>query len=80
MDCRRTVERESLLDLILRQSVQFPELSDFLSANGMIRSREELIEWLEMEAARGTIVVEDVGVCAAMLLDMTVGALLPRRR
>ncbi len=73
-------EREAILNLIVRESAQFPELSDYLYENNILRSREELIEWLDDQARRGTIVIEDPVMCAGMLMDIVFGALLPRRR
>ncbi|MCX8999846.1 TetR/AcrR family transcriptional regulator [Rhizobiaceae bacterium BDR2-2] len=74
------VEREAVLRLIVRESQQLPELSDYLYENGIIRAREELIEWLDRENCRGRIRSEDTLVCAGMLMDIVFGALLPRRR
>lgn len=42
-----------MLNLIVRESVLFAELSDHPYENGILRSREALIEWLPSEAARG---------------------------
>lgn len=72
--------REAILNLIVRESIQFPELSDYLYENEIIRSREALIEWLQLEAERGRMVVDDPELCAGMLMDIVFGALLPRRR
>lgn len=72
--------REAILHLIARESMLFPELSDYLYDNQVIRSRDALIEWLDMESRRGRIVIEDMAVCAGMLMDIVFGALLPRRR
>jgi AcrR family transcriptional regulator len=74
------LEREAILDLIVRESVQYPELSDYLYQNNIIRSRELLLEWLASETARGRMVIEDPLVVAGMLMDIVFGALLPRRR
>ncbi|MCG8710766.1 TetR/AcrR family transcriptional regulator [Brenneria sp. 4F2] len=72
--------REAMLNLIVRESIQFPELSDYLYDNEIIRSREALIDWLQMEADRGRMAVDDLNVCAGMLMDIVFGALLPHRR
>jgi AcrR family transcriptional regulator len=72
--------REAILNLIVRESVQFPELSDYLYEHKIIRSREKLIEWLQREAERGRMTIEDPLLCAGMLMDIVFGALLPRRR
>jgi AcrR family transcriptional regulator len=72
--------REAMLNLIARESVQFPELSDYLYQNEVLRSREALIEWLRQEHERKRIVIDDPQVIAGMLMDLVFGALLPRRR
>jgi AcrR family transcriptional regulator len=73
-------ERDALLHLVVRESLHFPELNDYLYDNEIIRSRENLMDWLSAEAAKGRIVVEDAATCAGMLMDIVFGALLPRRR
>ncbi|KAA9001335.1 TetR/AcrR family transcriptional regulator [Affinibrenneria salicis] len=73
-------EREAILNLMVRESVLFPELSDYLYEKEVIRSQEALIEWLQREAQRGRMTVGDARVCAGMLMDIVFGALLPRRR
>jgi AcrR family transcriptional regulator len=80
MDHRRDQEREALLNLIVRESVLYPELSDYLYGQKILRTREDLVEWLEAERDRGTIALEDVVLIAGMLMDIVFGALLPRRR
>ncbi|MCZ3374437.1 MULTISPECIES: TetR/AcrR family transcriptional regulator [Rhizobium] len=80
LDSRRDQEREALLNLILRESVLFPELADYLYGQNILRTREDLIEWLEAERDRGAIELNDVVLCAGMLMDIAFGALLPRRR
>lgn len=72
--------REAMLNLIIRESIQFPELSEYLYENGIIRSREVLAGWLETVAARGALHVEDPRLCAGLLMDIVFGALLPRRK
>ncbi|WP_413724891.1 TetR/AcrR family transcriptional regulator [Sodalis sp. RH16] len=72
--------REAILNLLVRESVLFPELSDYLYENEVIRSREALIEWLQSEMDRGRMKSDDTSVCAGMLMDCVFGALLPRRR
>ncbi|NSZ61032.1 TetR/AcrR family transcriptional regulator [Agrobacterium tumefaciens] len=73
-------EREAILNLIVRESARFPELSDYLYENNILRSREELIEWLNEQTRCGRMTVEDPAMCAGMLMDIVFGALLPRRR
>lgn len=72
--------REAVLNLIARESIQFPELSDYLYEHEVIRSRDALIEWLQSETQRKRIVLDDPMVLAGMLMDIVFGALLPRRR
>lgn len=72
--------REAVLNLIVRESILFPELSDYLYENEVIRSRKALVEWLQLESRRGRMTVEDPLVHAGMLMDIVFGALLPRRR
>jgi AcrR family transcriptional regulator len=73
-------EREAILNLLVRESVLMPDLSDYLYAHNILRSREDLIDWLQVEASRGRMTIEDPLVCAGMLMDVVFGALLPRRR
>ncbi|MFT4075723.1 MAG: TetR/AcrR family transcriptional regulator [Asticcacaulis sp.] len=73
-------EREAILNLLVRESVLMPDLSDYLYEHNILRSREDLIEWLNEEARRGRMTIEDPLVCAGMLMDIVFGALLPRRR
>jgi AcrR family transcriptional regulator len=73
-------EREAMLNLIVRESILFPDLSDYLYQNEVIRSREALVEWLKLECQRGRMMVEDPLIHAGMLMDIVFGALLPRRR
>lgn len=73
-------QREVMLNLLVRESVLFPELADYLYENGIIRSREALIDWLEQEIHQGRLRAEDPQVLAGMLMDIVFGALLPRRR
>lgn len=80
MDADRDREREALLALVLRESAQVPELSDMLYGRGIIRSREELIAWIEAEVVCGRLAVDDPGLVAGLLMDVVFGALLPRRR
>ena len=80
MDQQRDVEREALLNLITRESVLFPELSDYLYNQGILRFREDLVTWIEAQAERGLLVVDDAVLCAGLLMDIAFGALLPRRR
>ena len=72
-------EREALLKLMTRESILFPDLSDYLYATKTLRSRELLIEWLDIQQAQGRITVKNTGNCVGMLMDIVFGALIPRR-
>jgi AcrR family transcriptional regulator len=72
--------REAILNLVVRESVLFPDLSDYLYENEVIRSREALMQWLQAEHRRGRMPSGDLAVHAGMLMDIVFGALLPRRR
>jgi AcrR family transcriptional regulator len=73
-------EREALLNLIARESAQYPELSAYLYDNDIIRSREDLMDWLEGLPQRGALKVDDPALIAGLLMDVVFGALLPRRK
>ncbi len=72
-------EREALLKLMTRESILFPDLSDYLYTTKTLRSRELLIEWLDIQQAQGRITVKNTGNCVGMLMDIVFGALIPRR-
>ncbi|MBO0128468.1 TetR/AcrR family transcriptional regulator [Agrobacterium sp. OT33] len=80
IDDEAELGREAILNLIVRESVQFPELSDYLYENEILRSREELVDWLQGQERNNRMIVEDPLICAGMLMDIVFGALLPRRR
>ncbi|MZI94227.1 TetR family transcriptional regulator [Vibrio sp. CAIM 722] len=71
--------REAILRLLTRESILFPELTDYLYEHEVIRSRELLIEWLELEHSRSRLSVNDPELYAGMLMDIVFGALLPHR-
>ena len=58
----------------------YPELSDYLYDQGILRFREELVAWIETQKACGKLAVDDPVLCAGLLMDIVFGALLPRRR
>ncbi len=73
-------ERDAMLNLVARESLQYPELSDLIYDTGIIRSREELIEWLEKQKRDGVLPIDDAVDCAGLMMDVVFGAMLPRRR
>ncbi|MFN4451343.1 TetR/AcrR family transcriptional regulator [Klebsiella michiganensis] len=79
IDSNDQAAREAILRLLTRESVLFPELSEYLYQKEILRSREALIEWLLYEISRGRLPSGDVLVYAGMLMDIVFGALIPRR-
>ena len=73
-------EREAVLKLMTRESVLFPELSDYLYRTRAINAREMLMEWLQDCVNRKGFEPVDPEVCAGMLMDIVFGALMPRRQ
>lgn len=73
-------DREQFLRLLLNDSVELPEMSEYLYDNGIISARELLMQWLQREAERGKLQLEDTLVYAGMLMSIVFGALVPRRR
>ena len=80
IDYKAEQARQAVINLLNRESVMFPELSDYLYESEVIRSREALIDWLENEMKRGRLPEIDTMICAGMLMDIVFGALSPRRR
>lgn len=73
-------EREAILRLMTRESVLFPELSDYLYENKAVRSREMLMAWLQSAGGEKNLQPGCLEVYAGMLMDIVFGALLPHRR
>lgn len=73
-------EREAILRLMTRESILFPELSDYLYETRAVSSRELLMDWLVSTASTKNLPLDDVEICAGMLMDVVFGALLPHRR
>ncbi|SFP03693.1 transcriptional regulator, TetR family [Cohaesibacter marisflavi] len=80
LDDQAAAERDAMLNFVARESLQYPELSDLIYDTGIIRSREELIEWLEDQKRDGTLHISDTVDCAGLMMDVVFGAMLPRRR
>lgn len=74
-----SLEREAILRLMTRESILFPELSDYLYETRAVSSREMLMAWLQETASNRGFPLENVEVYAGMLMDIVFGALLPRR-
>ncbi|WP_337065227.1 TetR/AcrR family transcriptional regulator [Rouxiella badensis] len=80
IDNDETLEREAILRLMTRESILFPELSDYLYDTKAVKSRELLVEWLQKTAGDHGLFLEDVEILAGLLMDVVFGALLPHRR
>lgn len=79
IDEEASLEREAILRLMTRESILFPELSDYLYETRAVSSREMLIAWLRETAIKRGFPLDNVEVYAGMLMDIVFGALLPRR-
>lgn len=73
-------ERDAILRLMTRESILFPELSDYLYESEAVRSRELLMEWLHTTARENNFMSDEIEVYAGMLMDTVFSALMPRRR
>ncbi|ORM65525.1 TetR/AcrR family transcriptional regulator [Pantoea rodasii] len=74
------LERDAILRLMTRESILFPELSDYLYESRAVRSRELLMEWLQTTANEKHLPLDDVEMVAGLLMDVVFGALVPHRR
>lgn len=73
-------ERDAMLNLFARESMAFPELNSLIYDSGIIRSRELLMEWIEVQTDRGALPRCDPAFLAGLMMDVVFGALLPHRR
>lgn len=80
LDADADRDREQFLRLLLNDSVELPDISEYLYDNGIISAREQLSQWLLHEAAQGKLEIDDSIACAGMLMSIVFGALVPRRR
>ncbi|MDO6406560.1 TetR/AcrR family transcriptional regulator [Pantoea phytobeneficialis] len=76
----QSLEREAILRLMTRESILFPELSDYLYETRAVSSREMLMDWLQSTASEKNLPLDDAAVYAGMLMDVVFGALMPHRR
>ncbi len=74
------LEREAILRLMTRESIIFPDLSDYLYETKAVKSRELLMDWLQKTASEHGLPLDDVEILAGLLMDVVFGALLPHRR
>ena len=66
--------RVAMLRMFIQEAHQFPELEDLLQRHAGDRARAELATWLNAQAARGRIKIDDAHAVARALLDMVFGA------
>jgi len=72
-------ERIEVIRLAILEGRQFPELADLLHQRGADRSLAMLTEWLEAQAQRGRIDIEDAGTTAKVLMDILFGQIVMSR-
>ncbi len=80
LEDRAAAERDALMNLIARESLLFPELNALLYDTGVIRFRELLMDWLDLQMTAGTLPRCSLPMLAGLLMDVVFGALLPRRQ
>lgn len=66
-------KRTEFIRLAILEGRQFPELAALLFLRGADKSRTMLTEWLEAQARRGRIEIDDAGMTAGILMDMMFG-------
>ena len=69
-------KRMELVHLAIVEAHQFPELEALLHERGGDKSRAALAEWLEGQARRGRVDIEDADATAKTLMDMMFGAIV----
>lgn len=77
MDEAADEERAAFIHLAMRESGQFPELRDMLHDEGMLKSRQQLVDWLSQQATVGKAAISNPESCARMLMDMIFGGIRP---
>lgn len=65
--------RGAFLHLIFDEMRRHPELARLMHEAGPLRSQQLLAQWLERQAARGRIVIDDAGRTATILMHMAFG-------
>lgn len=70
IDPQADKERVALLNLVLLEARQFPELADIARRYGGDRSRAELANWLDRQCKRGRLRIDDADSAARMLIGM----------
>jgi AcrR family transcriptional regulator len=70
-------EREAFINIVMREGAQIPEIGEILTREGIDKSRQNLADWLESEAKRGKLVIDDTLSGARVLMDMLFGGMGP---
>lgn len=68
-------ERDAFINLLVRESEQYPEISELLYAKGALPARQLLADWLDAQKALGKLEITDTFNGARMLMDMIFGAI-----
>ncbi|MEK1892452.1 MAG: TetR/AcrR family transcriptional regulator [Rhizobium sp.] len=66
-----------LVRTIVRDSSVIPELADALGTSEVLRSRQDLAEWLSAQVAKGLLRLDDPLSGARLLMDMIFGGMNP---
>jgi len=72
-------KRIEVVGLAMVEGRQFPELAAVLHERGADKAHAMLTKWLEAQAQRGRIDIDDARSSAIILMDMMFGALVMRR-
>jgi len=72
-------KRIEVIRLAILEGGQFPELADLLHQRGADKSQTLLTKWLEAQAQRSRIDVEDASTAARMLMDILFGPIVMNR-
>jgi len=76
IDPRDERERFAILQLVVLESRQHPELEEMLRVFGADKSRAALAKWLAHQHGRGFIQIDDAESAARILMDMMFGAMV----
>lgn len=68
-------ERDAFINLLVRESEQYPEISELLFVQGALPARGLLSDWLSSQKALGRLQIHDTRNGARMLMDMIFGAI-----
>ncbi|ATA21590.1 TetR family transcriptional regulator [Gibbsiella quercinecans] len=75
-------QRHQFLTMLLKDAIEHPALYQLMYDSGVVRHREELIEWLSQQQKQGKLGIKDpekITFLASMIMDIVFGALVPKR-